>query len=401
MRVTVVTTSFPLAPGSSSGAFVEQLMRALATEVAATVLTPCTTRRLQPQQGAGYGLRCFRYAPRRWQRLAHRPGGIPVALAESKLAYALLPPFLLGLLLACVRSARGSDLVHANWSVSGVLAGLAGRLTRTPVIVTLRGEDTARMSTSRLHHALVGWCLRLCDGTVAVSRAMRDRLTAQFPALEHRIHWIPNGVDEALLVLPPRAAAEDPPAEFEILTVGSLIPRKRVEDILSALAVLRGRVPARLTVVGDGAGRERLRRLTRELGVSDLVRFAGAVAPDEVGGYLAGADALVLASASEGRPNVVVEALAAAVPVVATRIDGVEEMIRDGETGLLFEVGDTRALAERLERLFEDPPLRRRLAEAGRGFVLEHELDWDGTAARYLRLYRRAVAARDRGARSP
>ena len=102
------------------------------------------------------------------------------------------------------------------------------------------------------------------------------------------------------------------------------------------------------------------------------------------------ADALVLASYQEGRPNVVLEAMAARLPVIASDIPGTTELVSHNETGLLFQPGDVEGLAAQIDSLRDDLALRSRLGEAGRAFVVENELNWT-TGQRYARLYRQIV----------
>jgi len=98
-------------------------------------------------------------------------------------------------------------------------------------------------------------------------------------------------------------------------------------------------------------------------------------------------DALILSSSSEGRPSAVLEAMAAGVPVIASDIAGVRELIRDGTTGLLFPVGDDRELVTQMKRLIGDPVLRVRLSEASRDFIITNRLLWTETGLRYGEIY--------------
>jgi glycosyltransferase involved in cell wall biosynthesis len=144
---------------------------------------------------------------------------------------------------------------------------------------------------------------------------------------------------------------------------------KRTDDVLEAFRLLRANgVDACLCMVGDGPDRERLERRASELGVIRDTLFLGY--QDDVAPYYGAFDALVLPSANEGTPVSVIEALAAETPVVATRVGGVPDVVRDGEEGYLVETGATDELADRLTRLARDPELRRRLGESGRRRVL-------------------------------
>jgi glycosyltransferase involved in cell wall biosynthesis len=155
-------------------------------------------------------------------------------------------------------------------------------------------------------------------------------------------------------------------------------------DAMAALA--RSHPEARLTLVGDGPDRAALEARAAELGLENRVTFAGYRDQDGVAEALAGSDIFVLPSFAEGLPVVLMEALAARCAVVATRIAGIPELVRHGETGLLVPPGEAAALAQAVAQLLDDPALRARLAEAGRAAV-EAEFDLGREPAKLARLF--------------
>ena len=149
-----------------------------------------------------------------------------------------------------------------------------------------------------------------------------------------------------------------------------------------------------LVIIGEGQEKETLKSLTLQLGLSDYVRFLGNVPPSYIPGELANTDVFVLTSFSEGRPNVVLEAMAAGVPVIASNIDGVNELIQDDETGLLFDPGDVECLAIQMERLINDHEMRARLGEAGRNYIIQNGLTWEKTAQNYIGVYKEIIQSK-------
>src|SRR6266516_4378772 len=144
---------------------------------------------------------------------------------------------------------------------------------------------------------------------------------------------------------------------------------KRTEDVLVGFQLLRERgVEATLCMVGDGPDRERLERRARELGIVRDTTFLGY--QEDVAPLYAAFDALVLPSGNEGTPVSVIEALAAQTPVVATRVGGVPDVVREGDDGFLVGAGATDDLADRLALLARDPALRARMGKHGRERVL-------------------------------
>jgi len=168
--------------------------------------------------------------------------------------------------------------------------------------------------------------------------------------------------------------------------VGNLIPGKGCRDVLYSLSKLE--FPVSLTLVGDGPERDALKELARELHVENRVVFLGIMPHTEIPGLFAKHDILILASRSEGRPNVVVEAMASGKAVIATRLPGVCELISDGVTGLLYEPGDVDSLTEHISILSMHPERCNQLGVTARQWVMENNLTWEASAIQYLDLYR-------------
>jgi glycosyltransferase involved in cell wall biosynthesis len=180
-----------------------------------------------------------------------------------------------------------------------------------------------------------------------------------------------------------------------VLGIGRLIPRKGFDTLLRATAIAKDRASAPFTVdiIGEGPEREALGALAEELGVASLVRFVGAVPYDTLPEHYASADVYVLASHAEGMPLVVLEAMATGLPIVATDVQGVAELVADGENGRRFPVEDAAALAERLAELIADAEKRAEYGAASRRRVEKY--DWTNIADAYLDLLERAAAERD------
>jgi glycosyltransferase involved in cell wall biosynthesis len=177
-----------------------------------------------------------------------------------------------------------------------------------------------------------------------------------------------------------------------VVAVGQLARRKGHEVLLRALALMRS--PARLVLVGDGPERERLERLARDLGLDGRVRFAGARGQHEIPGFYADADVFCLPSFQEGVPVVLMEAMAAGLPVVATRIMGVPELVEDGVSGVLVAPGREDELAAATDALLDDRERAAALAGAGRARV-EELYDLNANVPALAALLRRAGGPAD------
>jgi glycosyltransferase involved in cell wall biosynthesis len=272
---------------------------------------------------------------------------------------------------------RRPDVVQCFMSRMNLYGSVAAAVTGVPVVTSVRGpEGPGRWG--RLPEWLVG---RLSTRIVTVSRELEQGLAGRLPA--GKLVTIANGVDLARFgaVAPDersavRAAFGVPECACLVGTVGRLDPVKRVDDLIEAVALRQGGAggdpgvgvptsprPLYALIVGDGVERQRLTALATERGVGAQVLFAGM--REDVPRILAAIDLFVLASGSEGQPNAILEAMAAARPVVATDVGGVRELVVHGETGLLVPAGDPAALAAAIGALQDDPATAKAFGEAG------------------------------------
>jgi glycosyltransferase involved in cell wall biosynthesis len=209
------------------------------------------------------------------------------------------------------------------------------------------------------------------DLFLAVSEALRQQAIARgFPAERTLTHY--NGVDLE------RFRPADGDDGVTILHVGRLVEKKGTAVLLRAFAQLKAAHPeARLRIVGDGPLLTRLKRMAGELGLRDSVVFAGTLNPDQIAAEMRKTAMLAAPSLtardgdSEGLPNVVVEAMASGLPLVATDHGGISEAVADGESGFLVDEGEHEPLARRLAELLSDAAPRGRMGAAGRRIAEE------------------------------
>ena len=291
--------------------------------------------------------------------------------------------FVEAVLLADELRVRRVDHLHNHFGDSScTVAMLAAEVGGLPYSFTLHGSGIF----FEAHTWQLGTKLDRAAFCACISHFTRSQaaIFASTGTLQ-RLHIVHCGVDPATL----RPVEHAGPAR-ELLFVGRVVEAKGLGvlfDAMGQLAVAGGPgAELRLTVVGDGPDRERLERRAESAGVGHRVRFVGAKSQSEVAELLAGADIFVLPSYAEGVPVVVMEALGAAVPVVATFVGGMAELVDDGVTGFLVRPADAEQLADRIGRLCDDAGLRQRLGLAGRERVLA-EFDSTVEAARLGALF--------------
>ncbi len=390
MHILVPTTSFPNALNPTSGIFIRRMLAHLPADIQATVLTPGTTEGCESgaceSEAGRIRVHAFRYSTNSWQVLAHQPGGLPALLRRQPIkSLVLMPFFSLSLLVNTLRWARKVDLIHAQWFFSGLIAGLAGRWAGVPVLTTLRGSDIHWARHSRLCRWLLKWCLHLNDSVVTVGQDMAGQVGRWFPDQKKKITVISNGVADIF-----RSLGRRPANGFRVCVIGNLVRSKQVDLILREFrAAAKHRDDMKLVVIGDGPEFTNLKRMAYNLGLIDRVRFSGRLDPAAVADELSYCHALVLASSSEGRSNVVAEAMTAGVPVIAGAIDGVRELIRHRETGLLFEPGNVRQLTDCMLTLLDNPGFARQLGDNARLRMRLGGYSWVQCAFEYARLYER------------
>lgn len=303
-----------------------------------------------------------------------------------------LSPFhdLLGLLelVRLFRRVR-PDVVHLNSSKAGILGRIAARIARVPVCVfTAHGWafNAAAGASGRVYGAADRLVARLATCIVCVCDADRRAGLAAGTCKEDRSVVIHNAIDPG--APPPRRDAAASPVE--VVSVGRLAEQKDYGTLVAALALLPPGA-ARLRVLGDGPLRATLEAQVAALGLTGAVELVGEVS--DVRPHLERAEIFALTSRWEGLPLSVLEAMAAALPVVASRIDGIPEAVADGETGLLVAPRDPVGAADVLGRLVASADLRRRLGDAGRRRV-EERFALPGWRAAHLALYRRLLEER-------
>jgi glycosyltransferase involved in cell wall biosynthesis len=291
-------------------------------------------------------------------------------------------------LLATIRLAKlirkeRPQILHTHTAKAGTVGRVAALLAgsrRPPIIVHTFHGHVLRGYFGRVRSLFFRLLeRRLAVGTtalIAVSPQVRDDLVALGVAPRERFVVIRLGIELDERVTPEQNGRVEsrrylgiPGDRFAVGWIGRMTAVKRTDDVLIAFKSLRDRgVDAVLCMVGDGPDRFPLEQRAHDLGVARDTVFLGY--QEDVAPFYAAFDALVLPSANEGTPVSVIEALAAELPVVATRVGGVPDVVRDGEDGFLVEAGATDDLADRLAQLAGDPALRARMGKQGRERVL-------------------------------
>ncbi len=318
----------------------------------------------------------------------HRPAdaaGLPPGVRVHQLPFPAPVGYYLNRwhLRALLRLLRPT-FMHAHYATG---YGTLSRLARyRPTLLSVWGSDVLVFPTqARWKRRLVRRNLLAADYLASTSHAMR-RVVEQLVGAPRPVGVTPFGVD-CQQFQPARQQSGRP---ITLGTVKALEPTAGLDTLIQAFAILSHWHPdehLQLLIVGDGPERKRLERLTRSLGREASVTFVGAVPHHTVPLWVAKMDIFTTLSNSEGFGVGVLEASACGIPVVVSQVDGLSEVARHGETGLVVPPRDPEAAARALDSLLYDPLMRARMGAAGRAFVLEN-YQWSKTVDAMVRTYR-------------
>lgn len=293
------------------------------------------------------------------------------------------PQYLLSLSNKIVQVARelSLDIIHAHYAIPHATAAFlsqqvlaaSGSGTVPRVVTTLHGTDITLVGSDPSYSEIVAFSIEQSDGVSAVSESLRKSTHAEL-GVSREIAVIPNFLDCAVhhrLDVPDlRSRLAGDPDTKVLIHVSNFRPVKRVDAVVQIFDRVRRQVPARLLLVGDGPELATAHRVARELGISHLVRALGA--QEEVLSLLSASDVFILPSAQESFGLAALEAMACEVPVVASRVGGLPEVIEHGITGYLHPPDALDDMAASVVKLLTDPAHHRQVGQAACRRVREH-----------------------------
>jgi glycosyltransferase involved in cell wall biosynthesis len=387
MKVLFLTHSFPRRTGDAPGSFVLRLATALRESegIDTRVVAPGAPGLEESERLDDVAVERFRYAPRKYETLAYT-GNMATQVQASWSARVTMLGFLGAEFRSAVRARREfePDLVHAHWWFPNGLVGTwLSRMSHKPLVTTLHGTDV-RLARS-----------------VAFSRPAFRHVINHSAAVTAVSRWLANEAQSVVsspapIVAPMPVATElfSPGGERHdnrLLFVGRLNKQKGIELLLHALARIPNRELAH-DVVGDGDDREPLQGLAQALGISERVRWHGALPQPRLVDFYRRATALVVPSVDEGLGLVAVEAQLCETPVVAFDSGGLPDIIQHDRTGVLVNDVDAGALAAALVSLLERDDRGASLGAAARLHALATFAP-ESVARRYADIYRSAIAS--------
>ena len=427
--VVMVTSSYPRFPGDTVGTFMEPIARAVAERGHDVhVVAPWHPLVERPAQESGVSFYFYRYAPRAFPHVFGYAGSLKADVRFRASALAVTPLAVAAGIRTAIRVARmaNATLMHGHWVVPGGFMARVAAGGRLPLVISLHGSDVYVAERHGLARRAARTAFSRAAWITACSADLRDRALA-LGANRERSEVLPYGVDTVRFAPSPdtrqatrqrlglsgdgvsagsgglfpsgRTSIETGCRDSTIIfAAGRLVRKKGFEYLIDAAARLAPRWPAmRVVIAGGGDLADELKGRARDAGIAEAVTFLGAVSQSEMPALLAAADIVAVPSVRDdsgnvdGLPNVVMEALASATPLVTTPAGGIGSVVEHARTGLLVPERDPEALAAAFETLLADKELRARLGQAARREVCER-YTWEQYAARLEAIYDLAVS---------
>lgn len=308
------------------------------------------------------------------------------------------PPYSLALATQMVEVARHHrlDVLHVHYAVPNAVSAVLARQIVAPqplpVVTTLHGTDITLVGNDPNYLATTRFGIEQSDAVTAVSESLCHSTREQL-GIPNNIAIVPNFIDPARFEAErdnPGARRWAQPGEKVLVHISNFRPVKRVLDVVQTFRAVLDRMPARLVLVGDGPERGHIESYCREHQICHAITFVGNLPLVEE--TLVGADLFLLPSETESFGLAALEALSCEVPVIATDVGGLPEVVSHGECGFLLPVGDVEGMAAAALDLLSDDEKRRAFGQAGRRRALE-KFSQDDIVARYRAVYESVVGS--------
>ena len=386
MKVTICTTNFSRWKGDFRVPFILEAARAISNQgnivKVLTMHTPGASTHEYIDE-----IEVFRakYLPENMEILQKDASGIPEAWRKGFLQKLATIPFLVGFVFLIGNQAKGSDIIHCNWSLSGLAAYLSKIVHKTPYVITVQGSDVFKTIHIPLVRSVIGLALRKASHIIALSNELKS-VTVKFGVPDEQITVIPNGVNISKFPVGSKEGRKK-----QVIFVGSLIERKGVGFLIKAMSTLvTTHHDIRLLIVGEGKDRSSLEALTRQLSLQDNVTFVGTQSQERVSELLRESRLFILPSIEEGQGVVLVEALASGTPCVGSRVGGIPDVITP-DVGKVVDAGDVGGLSAAIESFLIDDNLWEAASDNAR-IRAETYYDWNSLAEKMIEIYQSAIS---------
>lgn len=369
--VLVLASMFPRWEKDTEARFVYDLCQQLKEDYEPLVLTPHCAHAKTHETLEGLSIIRYRYAPEVWENLAYE-GGIISKLKKNRLNWLVVPFFFFGQWLAILKLLRQHSIkvIHAHWLIPQGMLAIAARTfskNKPAILCTSHGGDLHGLNDP-LSKLIKRKVINSAEKITVVSSAMQQGISKLVPTIQLPV-VAPMGTDLQHFFIPNQQVERKP---YQLLFVGRLVKAKGLEYLLQALPIILKNYPeVMVNIAGHGADLEAFKLMVKELDIEQQVSFMGALSHSELVPQYQQASIAVFPFIQEGFGLVTVEAMGCECPVVVSDIPAIQDIIIDGETGLLAESKNAEDFARQIMTLLASPEKAQLLAKHGRDYVVE------------------------------
>lgn len=398
MKVLYTVTAFPRYEGDVICPWLVETIRRLRERGLEVHVFASSYKGIGDQRIYGVPVKRFRYFFKKWENLTHEET-TPDRLKRGFLYKLLVPFYLIGGIIRIVWLCRDEayDIIHVHWPFPHTLFGYLGkRVCGAKMVSSFHGLEL-RWVESRMPFFIpfIRWAIKESQVVTANSSYTAREVRRMAKA---KVLVIPFGTT----VGEDRSGGVNPRSGKKVLFVGRLVEGKGARYLLEAFDLVASKVKdARLTVVGEGPEREGLEEWVRIKGLQDKVSFTRKmVSREELERYYRDCDVFVLPAIVDSLGHVeslgvvLIEAMSYKKPVIASRVGGIVDVVRDGETGLLIPPGDPQRLAQAMVQILADEHLATRLGQKGYQYVQRH-FNWDHIIDELIKVYEKLIPKKD------
>ena len=363
--ICILSHLYPVSSEDYKGIFVRDLAFSLVLKgFDVHVVTP-----LRPgaqKEEISDGIKIHRYAFYSWEKGQQlgQVKGLPILMLGSLIVAGILRSVHLVI-------KKKIDLLHAYWIVpGGFMAAITGMLTRKPVVATAAGSDLNIAASNKVVALFARFTLKRILTLISVSRPLEEK--ARLLGISQSKSMVipgPVGIDMEKYASP-ACLEKRSSKKIQLLYTGNLESPKRIDTIIRAAGRLKTKgIEFHLTIAGEGLLQEDLEYLAGSLGIKTLVEFKGRVDHDKIPDLMQASHIFLHCSENEGLPVAIMEAMAAGLPVIAAKVGGVPELVKNGLTGYCLNFDDDKGFADKIMQLFEIDQTRIKMGQQARSFV--------------------------------
>jgi len=403
MRIAILTSSYPRFPGDGIAPFIKSIVENMVLHGQdIEVVAPYDSEIREVETGIVH-INRFRYI---WPDQFHIIGHARSLYADVKLrlpAIGLMPFFLIAAFLKLMKITKRqkSQVIYVHWVLpNGLIAMWVAVIRKIPYIISTHGSDIYVAQQNWIFRTIAKSIFKHASAVTACSPELRQAaIDLKAPKDTLLLAW---GADPELFhpsvhLLEDRLSFGWDQSELIIAALGRMVYKKGFSFLIAALPeIIRHYPKVRLVLGGDGPLREKLSNEAEKLGVSNHVSFIGRIPWDHVQKFLASSDIFVLPSVKDnygnmdGLPTVLLEAMGCGIPIVASNIGGAVMVVENGRTGLLFQTGDSQALADAICSLAGDLERRKAIGQAARNAV-EKQFNWNNVTITLTGLFEQTI----------